>query len=84
MQHQLLAGFDSQIIKYLQQSVSCRYVQRPDGYSSQVFDLRLTANYRDIELSAFFNNLFDEEYTETSLVPMPGRNVMFQLSYIFN
>jgi iron complex outermembrane receptor protein len=84
MRHQLVAGFDSQFIKYLQQSVSCRYVQRPDGYSYQVFDLRLTANYRDIELSAFFNNLFDEEYTETSLVPMPGRNVMFQLSYIFN
>ncbi len=83
IKHQFVVGLDSQFVSFLTQTLAYRFVKRTDDYSYQVFDLRLTAKYRAFKLSASFSNLFDEEYTETSLVPMPGRNVMLQLSYTF-
>lgn len=83
IKHQVIVGYDSQFISFLRQNISYRFVERPDGTSYNVFDAKLTANYNDIELVAIFNNIFNAEYTETNLVPMPGRNVMFSLKYTF-
>ncbi len=83
IKHQITAGFDSQFFKYLHQNILYRFVKRPDGSTYQVLDLIFITKFHSVDLSLFLNNLFDESYTETSLVPMPGRNFMFQLSYTF-
>ena len=83
IKHQLSANFDSQFLKYLRQNLAFRFVERPDGTSYNVVDFKLTAMYEDLELSAAFNNIFNTEYTETNLVPMPKSNVLFSLKYVF-
>jgi len=83
IKHQLTANFDSQFLKYLRQNLAFRFVERPDGTSYSVVDFKLTAIYKDLELSGMFNNIFNTEYTETNLVPMPKSNVLFSLKYTF-
>ncbi|RLD84897.1 MAG: TonB-dependent receptor [Bacteroidetes bacterium] len=83
IKHQLTANFDSQFLKYLRQNIAFRFVERPDGTSYNVVDFKLTAMYKDLELSGMFNNIFNTEYTETNLVPMPKSNVLFILKYTF-
>ena len=83
IKHQLTANFDSQLIKYLHQNIAFRFVERPDGTSYNVIDIKLTAMYKNIELSGMFNNIFNTEYTETNLVPMPKSNALFALKYTF-
>jgi len=83
LMHQFTANFDSQFSQFLRQNLAFRFVERPDGTSYNVVDFKLTAMYKDLELSGMFNNILNAEYTETNLVPMPGRNVLFSLKYIF-
>jgi len=83
IKHQLTANLDSQFLKYLRQNLVFRFIERPDGTSYNVVDFKLTAMYKDLELSGMFNNIFNTEYTETNLVPMPKSNVLFSLKYTF-
>ncbi|MBE9491205.1 MAG: TonB-dependent receptor [Bacteroidetes bacterium] len=83
IKHQVTTNIDSQFFKYLRQKLAFRFVERPDGTSYNVVDLRLTAMYKNLEISGMFNNIFNTEYTETNLVPMPKSNVLFVLKYIF-
>ena len=83
IKHQLTANLDSQFLKYLRQNLAFRFVERPDGTSYNVVDFKLTVMYKDLELSGMFNNIFNTEYTETNLVPMPKSNVLFSLKYTF-
>jgi iron complex outermembrane receptor protein len=84
MKHQVNISLESQFINWLQQSIAFRFVERPDGSNYQVVDAKLTGKIKGVELSAAFNNIFSEEYTETNLVPMPEFNFLAGLSYIFN
>jgi len=83
IKHQVTASFDSQFLKYLRQNLVFRFVERPDGTQYNVVDFKLTANYQNLECSGVFNNIFNTEYTETNLVPMPESNAMFLLKYTF-
>lgn len=83
IKHQVTANFDSQFLEFLRQNLAFRYVERPDGSSYNVIDFKLTAMYKNMKLSGMFNNIFDAVYTETNLVPMPGRNVLFNFTYVF-
>lgn len=83
IKHQITVNFDSQFLKYLRQNLAFRFVERLDGTSYHVVDFKLTAMYKELEFSAMLNNIFNTEYTETNLVPMPGRNVLFSLKYTF-
>ena len=83
IKHQITVNFDSQFLKYLRQNLAFRFVERPDGTSYHVVDFKLTAMYKELEFSGMFNNIFNTEYTETNLVPMPGSNVLFSLKYTF-
>lgn len=83
IKHQVTANFDSQFLKYLRQNIAFRFVERADGTSYNIVDFKLTAMYKNLELSGMFNNVFNTEYTETNLVPMPKSNVLFALKYNF-
>jgi len=83
IKHQITTSFDSQFFKILRQNLVFRFVERPDGTSYNVVDFKLTAMFKEIELAGMFNNIFNTEYTETNLVPMPKSNVLFILKYTF-
>jgi len=83
IKHQITATYDSQFFKFLRQNLVFKFVERPDGTSYNVVDFKLTAMYKDLEVSGVFNNIFNTEYTETNLVPMPKSNALFILVYTF-
>jgi len=83
IKNHVTASLDTQFLKFLRQSLMYKFVERPDGTNYGVVDFRLTTFYKDMEFSAFFNNIFNAEYTETNLVPMPTSNAFFVLKYTF-
>ncbi len=83
LKNQINIVYESQFFKHVRQRISYRYADRPAADHYQVFDASLTGNFKNLELSAVFNNIFSEIYTETNLVPMPEFNFMLGIKYIF-
>ncbi|MFD1293729.1 TonB-dependent receptor plug domain-containing protein [Lutibacter holmesii] len=82
IKHQFNTGFNFQFCSIFTQNISYRYVERTDGESYNVMDARVSANLNNgLQLSFIANNIFNTEYTETNLVPMPKGNVMFGVKY---
>ena len=83
LKHQATFTFKPQFIKNLTHSVAYRYNERTSGDSYAVFDANITARIQGLELSVIANNIFNKEYYETNLVPMPRGNVLFGITYRF-
>ena len=82
IKHQFTSSFDSKFNNIFSQNISYRYVERTNGTSYNVVDAKVLATIKKgIQLSLTANNIFNAEYTETNLVPMPKGNVMFGVSY---
>ncbi|NNF36736.1 MAG: TonB-dependent receptor [Saprospiraceae bacterium] len=79
--HQFNLGLDYSIVDNISITINYRYVDRLtlDNYS--IVDTRFNYRGNSIELSLFANNLLNKEYTETNLVPMPGRWIGIELGY---
>jgi hypothetical protein len=54
------------------------FAERIAGDSYSVVDLGASIILNAFELSLFANNIFNTEYTETNLVPMPKGNLLFE------
>ena len=83
LKHQVTGSFKSQFLKNLSQTVVYKYAERTAGESYTVIDASVALQLKKFELSAIANNIFNEEYSETNLVPMPKGNVLFGLKYLF-
>lgn len=83
MKHQFNAGLNFQVLTPIfTENISYRYVERTDGESYNVVDASISANLKNgMSFSFIANNIFNAEYTETNLVPMPKGNVMFGFKY---
>ncbi len=84
LRHHLTATLNSQFIKGLFQSVTLKHAERTSGDSYTVVDASVSLRINGLEISAIANNIFNTEYTETNLVPMPKGNMLFGLNYKFN
>ena len=65
----------------LDQSINFRFVERTNGETYNVLDANMRAKFNKLEISVSVNNIFNTEYTETNLVPMPKANMMLGVSY---
>jgi len=83
LKHHAIATFNSQFLKNLTQSISYKYAERTSGESYAVVDASVTLSVNSFEVSAIANNIFNTEYTETNLVPMPKGNMLFGVKYKF-
>ncbi|MBG7630565.1 MAG: TonB-dependent receptor [Bacteroidetes bacterium] len=82
IKHQFNAGFNFKFSPIFSENISYRYVERTDGESYNVLDASVSANLKNGMVFSFIaNNIFNAEYTETSLVPMPKGNVLFGFKY---
>ena len=79
--HQFTANFDFALIKGVRTNVAYRFIERADGTTYNVWDAKMMFQIKSFEISAIMNNIYDIQYTETNLVPMPGRNIMLNLKY---
>jgi iron complex outermembrane receptor protein len=81
--HQFTGQWKSQFFKNISQTISYRYVERTSGESYGIVDANIIMKFKAMEFSVMANNIFNVEYTETNLVPMPKGNLLFGVKYDF-
>jgi len=82
IKHQLTSGISTKFCPIFSQHLSYRYVERTNGQNYNVVDAKIVAALKThMEFSLAANNIFNAEYTETNLVPMPKGNVMAGFIY---
>ncbi len=82
IRHQLTSSVDFKLNSIFKQNISYRYIERTNGESYTVFDAKFLTTFKSgVEFSIIANNIFNAEYTETNLVPMPKGNVMLGFKY---
>ncbi len=83
LRHHLTSTLKTQFIDTLFQSITLAHAERTSGDSYTVVDASLILQLEGLEISVIANNIFNTEYTETNLVPMPKGNMLFGLMYKF-
>ena len=73
LKHHLTTKLNLNYTKNLTHSLTYKFAERSDGYSYSVLDSKIMYKKR---FFLYINNIFDEDYYETNLVPMPGRNIL--------
>jgi iron complex outermembrane receptor protein len=82
IKHHLTTSVDLQFCKVFNYNLAFRYIERPSGDNYNLVDAKVVANVSSsVAFSLSANNIFNTEYTETSLVPMPKGNLMFGFRY---
>jgi vitamin B12 transporter len=81
MKHQFVGTVQSQFFKNVSQTLVYKFAERTVGESYSVVDVALNWDLNQFELSVIANNIFNEDYTETNLVPMPKGNLLFGIKY---
>ena len=83
MKHQVTGSYTMNWFKNFSNTIAYRYVERTSGISYNVYNVSTTYTLKQVEFSVFANNIFNEEYSESSLIPMPKGNILFGLKYNF-
>ena len=82
-QHHFTSSYSASLTEKLKWFTGFKYAKRPsvDGYT--VIDSNLQWSLKTFQFTASVNNILNEKYSETNLIPMPGRNVLFSFQYQF-
>jgi vitamin B12 transporter len=83
MNHQFTSSLQFNIFKGFNTTFAYRYVERTAGMSYNVYDVNVSYRIKAFELSMFANNIFNAEYIESGMIPMPKGNVLFGMKYLF-
>jgi len=83
MKHQFVGNYAMQWFKNFSNSIGYRYVERTSGVSYNIWDVSASYQLKAIEFSLSANNIFNTEYVEAGLVPMPKGNILFGMKYLF-
>ena len=85
LQHHATATFRTQFLKNFRQSIAYKFAKRTEGTNNDyhVVDVKATFNVWAFEISVIGNNIFNTDYTETNLVPMPKGNLLLGVKYKF-
>ena len=75
--HQLVSKLNLSYLKNISHSIVYKYLERSDNSNYSVLDSKII--YKK-GLFIYVNNLLDAVYSETNLVPMPGRNFLVGIS----
>ncbi|MCB0461231.1 MAG: TonB-dependent receptor [Flavobacteriaceae bacterium] len=83
LKHHFTTTYRSQFLKNVTQSLVYKFAERTNGEAYSVVDAKITLAFDAFEFSVIGNNIFNEAYTETNLVPMPKGNLLLDLRYKF-
>ena len=84
LKHHFVSRLSSQISKHINFNVIYKHAERTAGLSYNVWDTSTIITVKQFEFTFTAANIFDAEYIETGVVPMPPSNVLFGLRYSFN
>ena len=77
LKHHFISKFNLNYIKNINHSIIYKYAERSDQSSYSVLDSKI--RYKK-GVFIYVNNILDEIYSETNLVPMPGRSFLIGYS----
>ncbi|MEX2350382.1 MAG: TonB-dependent receptor [Flavobacteriaceae bacterium] len=83
LKHNFITTLRSQFFKNIFHTITYRYAERTNGVSYSLYDASLNLHLDSFEVFFVANNIFNTEYTETNLVPMPKGNLLFGVAYHF-
>ena len=83
LRHHFTFNYASNITKNLTGNVAFKHAQRPLQESYQVLDLNVQWQLDDLRISFSANNILNEVYSESNLVPMPLGNGLLGLQVVF-
>ena len=81
LKHHITSSINLAISKNLSGSLIYKYSERTTGQNYTVVDIKNSLIIKNFNFSLIINNIFDTEYYETNLVPMPGRAYLFSFGY---
>ena len=84
LKNQITATYIFQIRDFISSTLTFKNSERLNNESYTVIDFRTSYIYDKFTLSIILNNILDEDYTETNLVPMPGFNSLVGIKYSIN
>ncbi len=84
LKNQITATYMFQIRDFISSTLTFKNSERLNNESYTVIDFRTSYIYQKFTLSIILNNILDEDYTETNLVPMPGFNSLVGIKYSIN
>ena len=80
IKNHFISNLNLTYFKKIIHSTIFKYVKRSDGSNYSVLDSKIS--FRSFFVNV--NNILDVVYSETNLVPMPGKNVLLGFSYRIN
>lgn len=83
LRHHFTFNYASSITKNLSGNIAFKHAQRPLLESYQVLDLNVQWQLNDLRISFSANNILNEVYSESNLVPMPLGNGLLGLQVVF-
>jgi len=83
LKHHLVGSYNWPITQNLNTYFVYKYVERTSGDAYTVVDASARWTVASFEISLYFNNIFNIDYWESNLVPMPKGNGLLGLRYSF-
>lgn len=83
LRHHFTFNYASNMTKNLTGNIAFKHAQRPLQESYQVLDLNVQWQLSDLRISFSANNILNEVYSESNLVPMPLGNGLLGLQVVF-
>jgi len=83
LKHHFTASYIAKLSSKVQTFLGIKYAQREVLAPYTVIDASINWKLGDFQLNLASYNLLNTDYSETNLVPMPGRNALFSLQYNF-
>ena len=83
LKHHWVTSYNTTIFEKITTALVYKYAERTGGNSYRVLDFNAQWNLKPFELSVSFNNILNEVYSETNLIPMPKGNGLFGVRYTF-
>lgn len=83
LRHHFTFNYASTITKNLSGNIAFKHAQRPLQESYQVLDLNVQWQLNDLSINFSANNILNEVYSESNLVPMPLGNGLLGFQVVF-
>ena len=83
LKHHFVSNYQIPIHKNLNTYLVYKYVERTSGDAYSVVDVSAQWRISRWQVSVYINNIFNTEYWESNLVPMPKGNGLLGLRYSF-
>ena len=77
LKHHLASNLNLNYIRNINHSIIFKYAERSDKSNYKVLDSKIMFKK---SIFIYINNILNEQYSETNLVPMPGRNFLIGFS----